>query len=195
MLFILKYIRLFRSLSGPAHIVIVLPTLLFPLAFDFLVGINDFRWCWHWSCFEWTRIFVHFVMWLVSVAVIAKADKADWFRMEKNLHAMSSELNESIRLLSEDHERMITENRRAVRHLDERVSRMHQDLVEEGIDLSPPVVFGYADSISATGSLSSAKVSVSPSSRKTGRICSWCIRQARHFWTWFKKWILAKDAQ
>lgn len=195
MLFILKYIRLFRSLSGPAHSVILLATLLSPLALDFLVGINDFRWCWHWSCFEWTRIFGHIVMWLVSVGVIAKAANADWSRMEKNLHAMSSELNESIRLLSEDHERMITGNRRLVRHLDERVSRMHQALVEEGIDLPPPVRFGYGDSIRATGSLSPAEGFVSPSSRETGRIRSWCTRQARHFWTWFKKWILAKDSQ
>ena len=192
MLFILKYIHLFRSLSGPAHSAILLAALVSPLAVDFGVDFFRFGWCWHWSCLEWTRIATHLGMWLVSVAIIALAGNVDKSRLDKKLSVMSSQLNDSIGLLREDHERKITGTQRHISDLDEWVTAIYHALSEQGVGLPARMRSADADGVRWSVSIGEAEGEGHPRNILAS-FRLWVGCQADGLRRWFRKWILAKD--
>ena len=192
MLLVLKYIRLARSLSGAEHTVILLASLIFPLGFPFVEGLISVGWCWHWSCVEWARVIFHVGAWLFSVRVIALAGRVGRSRVDAKLNRMSSGLNDSIKLLRDDHERKITGNQRLVRNLDDRVSKIHQALIEAGIDLPPPVVSAGGDHARITITGREGEGMATPPNRLV-RFRLMISRHLNRLRRWFLKWVLAKE--
>ena len=189
---IFMYVRLLRNLTLLARIAILLSTLAFPICLELLDGLPVTGLCP--SCVHWGRLILYMVMSQVAMAVIALSSRVDQTRIKMELDRRTTELDREIHALREDHELKITGTQHRVRDLDAWVSNLRQAIGEElGIELPGRIVSGWGDGARVEVTIGAAVGTVTLSSKKTGRIRSWFIRQARRFWGWFQKWVLAKD--
>ena len=189
---IFMYVRLLRNLTLLARIAILLSTLAFPICLELLDGLPVTGLCP--SCVHWGRLILYMVMSQVAMAVIALSSRVDQTRIKMELDRRTTELDREIHALREDHELKITGTQHRVRDLDAWVSNLRQAIGEElEIELPGRIVSGWGDGLRAEVTIGAAVGTVTLSSKKTGRIRSWFTRQARRFWGWFQKWVLAKD--
>ena len=131
-------------------------------------------------------------MWLVSVAIIALAGNVDKSRLDKKLSVMSSQLNDSIGLLREDHERKITGTQRHISDLDEWVTAIYHALSEQGVGLPARMRSADADGVRWSVSIGEAEGEGHPRNILAS-FRLWVGCQADGLRRWFRKWILAKD--
>ena len=189
---IFMYIRLLRNLTLPATLAILLTTLASPIALELLDGLPVTGLCP--SCVQWWRLAVYISMSQVAMAVIALASRVDQTKIGIELDRRTTELEREIHALREDHELKITGTQHRVRDLDAWVSNLRQAIGEElGIELPGRIVSGWGDGARVEVTIGAAVGTVTLSSKKLGRIRSWFTRQARRFWGWLQKWVLAKD--
>ena len=99
------YIRFFKSLTIPQHVVVLLTTFAIPVSFELVQGWQDTGFCP--SCVSLGKLALYFFFYQVAMLVIASATKHDRARVEEKLDRVSSELTHSISQTSEEHQRLI----------------------------------------------------------------------------------------
>ena len=190
--FILEYYRLSKSLNGPTHAMVLLATLISPLAFDLLQGLNNTGWCWHWSCVEWARVFFHVGMWLATIAVIAWARRLDKSSVEEQLARVSSSLSSSISQLREDHERELSGNQSRVEDLHDGLNVLREAIEEQSDMKLPRLPARIRGTISSGIPEMNVCLRTSPPDGWVARLRYFSNLLWLRFHCWFRKWILGK---
>ena len=190
--FILEYYRLWKSLNGPTHAAVLLATLISPLAFDLIPGLNDFRWCWHWTCVEWARVFFHVGMWLITIAVIAWARNFDKSGAEEELARLSSSLNGNIDQLRRDHDREISGNRHSIEALLDGLNVLREAIEKQSDMKLPRLPVRIRASASSGAPVMSSRIRTGPPEGWMARLRYFRNLLWLRFRCWFRKWILGK---
>ena len=164
-------------------------TFLVPTAFEVLdawATTENF-----WEGLAWGRVALYFGTFLFALAVIALSSKVSSARADKKLNRMSSEVEDSINQLQEDHERKITGTQDRVGDLREWVIAIRESIEEQSEMKLPAPRARIRASISIGPLEATATVRLGTSSGWMVRLRTWVDCQAARFHRWFRKWICA----
>ena len=180
-----EYIRLFKSLSLLQHIVVCLTTFIIPVSFEVVQDLRDTGLCI--TCVSLSRLALYFVWYQIAMLLIASSIRQDKARVEEQLQQVHKVLTDSVKEISEEHQKQITGVQDRVSDLRNWVRNIDRAMRNElGIDLPPPTISLRGRFTAEPATFSVAVVTNGPQGRKA-RLLRWAKRQIRRLKRWVHK--------
>lgn len=173
------------------RIAIFLTTVVLPILVELGFGLITIGWCG--DCVNFPRGAVYFALFPIALAVIALASYVNWSKVKKRLDEESSQIEDSVSQLREEHELKITGIQVHSGDLQTWMTNMHLTLQEQyGIELPPyGVTAGGSGFHFSVPELPESGITSSPAKPPNWltRLCFWFGRQLARFRDWLGKYI------
>ena len=140
---VLEYIRLFRNLTLRKHIVILLTTFGAPISVELVQGLIATGFCG--SCVRYGWLAFYLVWYQIAMLLFAWSEREEGATEDAKLTQIASSLSHRIDHIREEQGRDIAGLLSQMSSLDDWVTKIHQTLSEQGIDLPPRVRSGDGD--------------------------------------------------
>lgn len=178
------FIRCFKSLSKPQHAICIFPIAISAI-FELTQSWQASGLCL--SCVNMMELALYMVWYPSAVVVIGVVTRADRTRVDERIDQVSSELDDGINQLREEHQRSVAGIQDRVNDIRDWVQNIDRAMREElGVDLPPPTVSLRAKFRSGVPTMNASVTADGPASRRA-RLQVWIKHQTRNLRRWLRK--------